>query len=288
MTGFARAEGEVSGMKVAVEAKSVNHKYLELKFHLPREVQALEGKITELCRGFMSRGRVDVYVLFQAGQVPVAVEWNRPLAEGMARALAEMKDALDLDGRPDLSLLASQRDVIVIGQSASWGEESWPSLARICGDCFRALAEMRSREGAALAADILGRLAAIEERLDKLADKAPAVVSLYRDKLEKRVKELMGGQVPVNGERLAQELSLFADRADITEELVRARSHLDQFRDALNEDGPKGRKLDFLIQEIFREINTTSNKVQDAGLSGLAVEIKTELEKIREQAQNLE
>jgi len=288
MTGFARAEGEAGGARVTVEAKSINHRYLELKIYLPRELSAWEQKVTELCRSLFQRGRVEVRANVEAGQRPVEVKWNRPLAEGMARAFEEMKDALDLKGRPDLSLLALQRDVILIGDSGPWADEAWPELKRVFEECFERLLAMRAQEGSALADDILGRIKAIEERLDTLADKAPALVSGYRDKLEKRLKELLSGQTPVNEERLAQELALFADRSDITEELVRAKSHLAQFRTVLGDDAAKGRKLDFLIQEIFREINTTSNKVQDAGLSGLAVEIKTELEKIREQVQNLE
>jgi len=276
------------GRRVTVEVKSVNHRYLDLKLHLPRELAVLESKLTELCRTHVSRGRVDVYVALEPGTGPVGVKVNRPLAQGMVRALRELKEAFALAGEPDLALLASMNDVIIVENAGPLGEDSWPALAALAASVFQSLLVMRAREGASLARDLEARLDAVSTRFEDLVREAGNVLPLYRDKLARRMKELLGESAGVDPERLAQEAALLADRADITEEVVRARSHLEQFRAALGQDGPKGRKLDFLIQELFREVNTASNKAQSARASGAAVEIKTELEKMREQVQNLE
>jgi len=288
MTGYSRADGEVVGASFTVEVKSVNHRYLDLKLHLPRELQIFERKISELVRSYVNRGRIDVWALCEPGQAPVEVKWNRPLARGLMAALAGMKEALGLAGTVDLTLLASQKDVILINESGAFGEEAWPDLSRLLGECLESLKEMRKTEGETLAQDITARIGAIELLLDKISERAKDVVSAYRDKLEKRINDLLSGRGLVDEDRLAQEAAIFADRSDITEEVVRARSHFEQFRSALAEQGPKGRKLDFLVQEIFREVNTTSSKAPDAQVAGWVVEIKTELEKIREQVQNLE
>jgi len=288
MTGFARAEGALAGGRLTIEAKSVNHRYLDFKFHLPRELSSLEQKMAELARSSFQRGRIEVWVNFLPGGRPVQVVWNRPLAQGIISAFQEMKQALALEGNPDLALLASQKDVILIADSGAFGEDSWIELAPIFTACFQALQKMRGKEGATLVEDIIGRIGFIEDRLARLSGKAPLVVAAYQEKLGKRISELLSGQGGLDKDRLAQEAAIFADRGDVTEELVRAKSHLAQFRSVLDQAGPKGRQLDFLIQEIFREFNTLSNKAQDADMSALAVEVKTELEKIREQVQNLE
>lgn len=288
MTGYARASGRVSETSVTVEAKSVNHRYLDLKIHLPRELLMFENKVSELARSFFHRGRIELWVNSEPGERPVKVSWNRPLARGIMAAIQEMKWAFNLTSDAELALLASQKDVIIIADSGAFGDEAWSGLAAVVGECFQALQEMRAREGAALSEDIIKRLEAIEKNLDALSGEAGATIASYREKLEKRIVELMGDRGGIDPARLAQEVVIMADRADITEELVRARSHIGQFRAVLGDDGPKGRKLDFLTQELFREINTSSNKAAGVKVSGLAVDMKTELEKIREQVQNLE
>lgn len=288
MTGYSRAEGNVGDSRLLVEAKSVNHRYLDLKLHLPREFLIIESKINRLSRSLFSRGRIEVWVTSEQGEKPVEVRWNRPLAEGILQAIKEMKEALELSDEPVISLLTREKDVILISDRSSPGEEVWPELSPIFIECFESLKKMRAKEGEVLARDILLRIKNIETRIDDLAQKAEAVVTTYRDRLEKRIKGLLNDQAIIDPERLAQEAAIFADRSDITEEMVRSRSHMAQVREVLEEDGAKGRKLDFLIQEMFREITTTSNKALDATVSLQVVEIKAELEKIREQVQNLE
>lgn len=288
MTGYARSEGLVSDRSLTVEIKSVNHRYLDLKFHLPRELSAVEDRLGRLCREFFSRGRLEVWAGFAPGEAPVQVVWNRPLAAGMASALREMKSELGLGGEPELSLLASQKDVILVQESGPEVEAAWPELKAVFERAFALLHEMRAREGDALAADIKVRAEAVAKSLAALAQRAQATVPLIKERLSRRIKELLDQSAAIDESRLAQEAALLVDRADVTEELVRAKSHLDQLAAIFEEEGPKGRKLDFLIQELFREVNTAANKSQDVEAARLSVEIKTELEKIREQAQNLE
>ena len=288
MTGYARGEGKVADRRVTIEVKTVNHRYLDLKLHLPRELSSFEPALSELCRGLVARGRVDVFVGIGLGGGAAAVALNRPLAEGMMAALRELKEAFGVEGEPDLALLAGREGVILIDASGPLGESAWPEFSALAANVLHALRDMRAREGAALARDLDQRIGAIAANFESAAAHAGEVVEAYREKLERRVRELGGDAVGLPADRLAQEVVMFADRSDVTEELVRARSHLSQFRAALAADGPKGRKLDFLVQEISREINTLSNKCQSALISGLAVDIKTELEKVREQVQNLE
>jgi len=288
MTGYARAEGEALGMRVTVEMKSVNHRYLDLKLRLARQLQIFEPKVSELCRGKLGRGRVELWANLDPGDAPVNVKFNRPLAQGLLKALNRMKQELGLAGEPDLALLAREKDVILIDDTKAWGDEAWNELGPVFENALASLLEMRAREGRILAEDLSARLDAMEALLESLEDKAGGVVALYKKKLDKRIGELLGNGAGIEPERLAHETALFADRSDITEEMVRFKSHLGQFRETLSAPGPKGRKLDFLCQEFFREINTASNKAQDAEVSGLAVEIKTVLEKVREQVQNLE
>lgn len=288
MTGYARAEGPVGPMRLAVEIKSVNHRYLDLKLHLPRQLQALEPMITNLLRQRLGRGRVDVWINLDLGETELKVSYNRALAKGMVKALKEMKDHLGLAGQPDLALLANQKDVIVVDDSGLMEASAGAQVGAIIDRALDAFVEMRTKEGATLAEDLQARLDRIEAWLARIAQRTPTLAAGYKQTLEKRIAELLGDPARVDPGRIALETAMFADRADITEEIVRFRSHLAQFRAALSAPGPKGRKLDFLAQEFFREINTASNKAQDATISGLAVEIKTELEKIREQVQNFE
>lgn len=287
MTGYGRSEGEVSGVALTVEAKSVNHRYLDMKLHCPRDLLGFESRITEVAKKYLSRGRVDLWVNYAPGQSPARVSWNRTMAEGLVKALGEMKREFGLEGGLTVSLLASMKDVIIADDSGSWSDESWEELRPLFEDCFSQMNQMRAREGKALSEDLRTRMDTLREKIGAIKELAPRVPEMYREKLEKRMADLME-KGPAGEDRLAQEAALFADRADITEELVRLAAHLDRFDETLSEDGAKGRKMDFLVQEMFREINTAGNKAQDADISSLSVDVKTEIEKIREQIQNLE
>ena len=288
MTGFARITGKVQDSGITIEAKSVNHRYLDLKIRLPRELQIFEQKIVKLARKMFDRGHMDIWVNFMPGERHVSVKWNKDLAKGMQNALIDMKTELGLSGEPDLALLASQKDLIVIGEDDIPDEEEWSRLSVEFENCFTSLNNMRAKEGESLAADIISRIGVIEKDFEKIKDRVPDVVAIHNEKLEARIGELIGNHSELDPQRLAMEVAVMTDRCDITEEVVRAKSHIEQFRAVLKKDGPKGRKMDFIIQEIFREINTCSNKAQDVEISGLSVNIKAELEKVREQVQNIE
>jgi uncharacterized protein (TIGR00255 family) len=288
MTGYSRAEGPVGGARLTVEIKSVNHRYLDFRLHLPRELMGFEPKLNELIRAAFSRGRLECWVGFIPGLKPVIVRWNEPLARGIHAALLAMRQALELAGEPDLSLLALQKDVIVADDSGVLDERAGEELSALFLRAFEEMKTMRAGEGAQLAADLLSRLDQVEGWARGLEQKKEAVALGQRERLSKRLRELLSPESRVDPDRLAMEVAIMADRADITEELVRFKSHVGQFRAIMAGEGPKGRKLDFILQELFREVNTASNKAQDSQVSALAVEIKTELEKIREQVQNLE
>jgi uncharacterized protein (TIGR00255 family) len=288
MTGFARVTGKISDAGITIEAKSVNHRYLDIKIRLPRELQIFEQKIVGLARKMFDRGHMDIWVNFMPGERPVSVKWNRALAEGVKKALVDMKEELGLLGEPDLALLASQKDIIEVSGDDIPDEEEWSFLSVEFERCFNALKSMRAKEGENLAVDILERIGVIEENFAKINERMPDVVAIHNEKLNTRLKELIEKHAELDPQRLATETAVMTDRCDITEEVVRAKSHIEQFRSVLEKDGPKGRKMDFIIQEIFREVNTCSNKAQDTGISNFSVNIKTELEKVREQVQNIE
>jgi len=288
MTGYARVEGPALGGSVSVEIKSVNHRYLELRFFLPPSLQFLEADMARLFREKVCRGRVEVRINLSGVDLPVAVEWNRGLAKQMDLALKEMKEELGLQGELDLAMLAGQKDVLTINEKVQAEEESWKELRPVLEDSLSSFLEMRAKEGAALAEDLMARLESIGKWTGEVERNKDNVVETYRQRLQRRLSEILEDPEKVDRSRLEQEVALLADRADITEELVRTRSHLDQMGKLIETEGAKGRKLDFLTQELFREITTMGNKAQDAEVSRLVVDMKAELEKIREQVQNLE
>jgi uncharacterized protein (TIGR00255 family) len=290
MTGYGRGDCSKDGFKVTVELSSVNRKQAEISVNLPRGLELLEAQIREVINRYIARGRLAVRVTLHAGagQGPARMHVNVPLAKAYAQELSRLSRRLRLPGPVTLDQVARAPGVLQTPEDLAVEEDFWPSVEKALKQALSRMVKMREREGAHLAADLAKRVAVMRKAAAQVAKQAPMVAERYRQQLIERIKSA-GLEAPgVEDERLLKEVVYFADRSDITEELVRARSHLAQFRTVLGDDAAKGRKLDFLIQEIFREINTTSNKVQDAGLSGLAVEIKTELEKIREQVQNLE
>ncbi len=288
MTGYARLESDALSGTVSVEIKSVNHRYLDLKFYLPSRLGFLEADMGRLIREKVSRGHVEVRVNLSGVDLPVEVDWNRPLAKQMSKALREMKEELGLEGSPELGILAAQKDIFTISEKSRPERETWEELRPVLEKALASFIEMRAQEGAALTEDLKSRLRGMRRLLAEAEGKKDKVVENYRVRLERRMAEILEDPNKVDRNRLEQETALFADRADITEEIVRARSHLDQMEQLLESEGPKGRKLDFLTQEVLREITTTSNKAQNADISRLAVDMKAELEKIREQVQNLE
>jgi uncharacterized protein (TIGR00255 family) len=288
MTGFGRGESAGEFGRIVVEMKAVNHRFSEVVFRMPRQFNALEEPAKKLVQARVSRGRVDVFVSWDAAAKARGVKVDKELAIAYYNALMELGGEIQSKTELSLDTLARLPDVLKVEEGDVTAEDLWPAFESATAAAVDSLLAMREREGATLAADLLARIAKIEELGRIVAVRAPQVVEEYRGRLSKRLEELLGQSNVVDPQRLAQEVALFADRSDITEEIQRLASHIAQFRAALSGDDAVGRKLDFLVQEIGREINTIGSKANDATITATVVEAKSELEKIREQVQNIE
>jgi uncharacterized protein (TIGR00255 family) len=288
MTGYGRGEWQEGERRVEVEVKSFNHRYLDISPHLPRRLNSLEAQVRNLIKQRVSRGRVEVSVqIDDSSLVEQKLELDIALARDYHLALKTLQKELGILGELRLETLANFRDIFSRKEVETDLEKEWASLQVALEAALRNLEQMRRDEGLALRGDFLGRLRAIEEMTREIEKKAPLALEACRDRLAQRVQELSRG-IPVDEVRLAQEVAYLAERSDITEELVRIRSHLNQFREMLDDSEPVGRKLEFLLQEINREANTIGSKASDAGIAQEAMEVKSELEKMREQVQNVE
>lgn len=288
MTGFGRGEGETTLGKVFVESRSVNHRYCDINVKLPRRLAPFETRIKELIRSHVSRGRIDISVKVDAmGEERAQLSVDFHLAEQYYRALQSLKEKLRLKDKITLGLLAGAKDLITAKEEPTDLEPYWQEIVPILKRSFQDMDEMKRSEGEALAKDLHQRLQRIAQQLEGIKGQYSSRLDAYQNRLAERLRSLLGG-VEVDSFRFQQEIAILAERTDITEEIVRAESHLGQFLTLLEADEPVGRKMDFLLQEINREVNTVSSKANDAEISQRAIEIKGELEKIREQVQNLE
>jgi uncharacterized protein (TIGR00255 family) len=288
MTGFGAGSGQAGGEAVSVELRAVNGKFCEVKARLPRELSSLEPELVKAIKARISRGVVDVFVRRDGtGARGAAPRADLALAAAYAKALRELKDSLGLAGEPTVQDLASMDGVISLGESTPDPEGAASALQQALSRAIDALDQMRRREGEALAKDLSGRLDTIEKGAREVSRLAPLQIQAVRDRLEARIAELNRG-VALDPARLAQEVALFADRTDVAEELTRLASHLAQARGLIASQTPAGRKLEFLVQELNREINTIGSKSQHAGIAAAVVDLKAELERIREQVQNVE
>lgn len=290
MTGFGRGEGasEAAG-RIVVEAKAVNHRFSEVVVRNPRQFNQFEEPLKKLVSGRIARGRVDVFVTWETkGQGARRVKVDKDLAVAYHKALKELGEAIGSKTEISAETLAKLPDVVSIEEGEIRAEELWAVLELAARVAVDNLIAMREQEGAGLAEDLLGRLALLEAFAGRVQTRSPQMVEEYRTKLARRLDELLPAGNTVDPQRLAQEVAIFADRSDISEEVQRLGSHIAQFRGALKGDVAVGRKLDFLVQEIGREINTIGSKANDAEITSLVVDAKAELEKIREQVQNVE
>lgn len=288
MTGYGRGEGESGLGKVLVESRSINHRYSDINIRLPKRLAIFENRIKEIIRSQVSRGRIDVSIKLDAlGGEKFQLQVDSNLAEQYFQALLSLKDKFQLRGEITLELLAGAKDLISAKEEVGDIEPYWLEIVPILKRTLQEMDEMKCSEGNALAKDIQTRLERITQELKEIKAQLPSYVVAYRIRLQERLQSLLGG-IEVDPGRLQQEIALLAERTDITEEIVRAESHLSQFALLFNEKESVGRKMDFLLQEIHREVNTVSAKANDAEISQKVVEIKSELEKIREQVQNIE
>jgi uncharacterized protein (TIGR00255 family) len=288
MTGFGAARVESGGEAIGVELRAVNGKFCEVKARMPRELNALEPELVKAVKARVARGVIDAFVRRENGAAKsMAPRIDLALAAAYAKALRELKAELGLSGEPSVHDIAAMEGVIALGESTPDIAALAPALQRAVAGAIDALEEMRKREGEALARDLNARFDGIEKSAAEVKRLAPLQVEAVRERLNARIAELSRG-VPLDPARLAQEVALFADKTDVAEELTRLASHLSQARELVKSDVPAGRKLEFLVQEVNREINTIGSKSQHAGIASLIVEMKAELERVREQVANVE
>jgi uncharacterized protein (TIGR00255 family) len=288
MTGFGAGRAKVGDEEFSVELRSLNHKFCEVKVRLPRELAALESVAVKQVKDRLARGSVEVFVKRQtataAGTVPVV---DRALAREYARALREVAEAVGAMAEVSWTQVASQPGVMRLEERGMDVETATQAAQAALDQGLTALEQMRRVEGEAIHADLEARLGLIERWSREVAELAPRSVEEYRQRLTERVAELARG-ISVDEQRLAQEVAVFAERTDIAEEMTRLSSHLEQFRQMMAGNEPAGRRMDFLVQEMHREVNTTGSKSQHADISARVVSMKAEVERIREQVQNVE
>ena len=288
MTGYGRSQATVNGMDITVELKSVNHRYYEYSSRLPRSYGFLDDKLKSYLQNTISRGKVDVYVSIETVDAPGSeVVINYALADGYLKALRELGERYAL--RDDVSVMGLARypDILSVRKAAEDEDAIWEAVRQVADQALERFIAMRDREGARMREDVLSRRDTILRAVEIVEERSPQTVREHMEKVEARMKELLG-TASVDEQRLLTEAALFADKIAVAEETVRLRSHMDQLEHMLNENEPVGRKLDFLVQEINRETNTIGSKAQDVQLARLVVDIKAEIEKIREQIQNIE
>ena len=289
MTGFGRGEHITPSRRYLCELQSVNHRYLEVRSRLPRRLVGLDLLIQRAVQGRFARGRIDVTVTEELPDgEPRKLRLNRTLALAYLSAFKALQAELGLPGEVTLEFLCSQRDLFEVeGDEAESPEADWPEIQAALERAMEGMAEMRRDEGRALKAALLGHLDQVEAILAGIIARAPEVVRSYKNRLEIRLQRLLEGKT-VDPGRLEQEVALLADRSDIAEEVARLTSHLGQFRESIGQQGPHGRRSEFLLQEMQREANTIGAKANDAKISQDVISLKSILEQLREQVQNVE
>ena len=288
MTGYGSAKGSVEGQEITVELKSVNNRYLDCSVRLPRNFLFAEDTVKQAVSAGVSRGKVDVFVSAQASQDSgTVVSVNEELARGYRDAVARIAETLGLESGLNAFSLARFPDVLTVERRELDKDKAAAALSEITANAVEEFTAMREREGERLRRDMLGKLETIEGLVSVVEERSPQTVKEYRERLEARLRDILADR-SLDEQRVITEAAIFADRTAVDEETVRLRSHIAQFRTMLEEGSPIGRKMDFLVQEFNRESNTIGSKCSDASLAKVVVDLKSEIEKIREQLQNVE
>jgi uncharacterized protein (TIGR00255 family) len=288
MTGYGRGDADHGGTKFSVELNSVNRKQSDIVINLPRDLAALEPRIRQAINEKISRGRMNVVVgLHQGANGAAALALDTALARSYHDAMLTLQKELSAPGEITIGTILQAPGVMRSPEQSIDADKAWPAVERALTTALSELVKMREREGKHLAKDLIHRLKVLRQEIKGIRALYPEVVKKYRSALMERIQKA-GLDLPVEDERLLKEVTIFADRSDISEELTRLESHLAQFAHHLRKNEPVGRTLEFITQEIFRELNTLGAKSNDAGISRHVVACKSELEKIREQIQNLE
>ena len=288
MTGYGRAREMRNGRDITVEVRSVNNRYLDCTVKMPRAYIFAEDRMKARVQQAISRGKVDVFVTIDASAADAAVvAVNEPLARGYYDALTRLKTMFDLSGDITPEVLAKFPDVLAVTKAEEDVEAIAADICAVLDDALAAYNAMRAVEGEKLAADVAGRITTIEAVVGKVEERSPQTVAAYRQRLEAKMQEVLQSTT-IDESRILTEAAIFADKIAVDEETVRLRSHIAQLRAMLASDEPVGRKLDFLIQEVNRECNTIGSKCNDLTIAQAVVNMKAEVEKIREQVQNME
>lgn len=288
MTGFGRYETAENNRKFTVEMKSVNHRYLDINIKMPKKLNFFEAAIRGELKNYISRGKIDVFITYEDfSENNSSVRYNRELAGEYLQYLRRMAEDFGLEDDIRVSALSKYPEVFTMEEQNIDEEELWKELQRAVAGAARMFVQSRIIEGEHLRDDLIEKLDGMLRLVDFVAERSPQIVSEYRQKLEERVRELLE-DTAVDESRLLTEVAVFADKACVDEEIVRLRSHIETTRKTLLEGGSIGRKLDFIAQEMNREANTILSKANDLEITGCAIELKTEIEKVREQIQNIE
>ncbi len=288
MTGFGRCEVAENNRKFTVEMKSVNHRYLDVNIKMPKKLNFFESSIRSELKNYISRGKVDIFITYEDySENTTSVRYNKELAGEYLTYLRQMVQEFGLDDDIRVSTLSRYPDVFTMEEQNIDEEELWQGLKKAVDGAAEMFVQTRIMEGEHLRDDLNGKLDGMLELVDFIAERSPQIVAEYRKKLEDKVRELLG-DAAVDENRLLTEVTIFADKVCVDEEIVRLRSHIETTRKTLLEGGSIGRKLDFIAQEMNREANTTLSKSNDMEISNCAIELKTEIEKVREQIQNIE
>lgn len=287
MTGFGRAEIADGNRKCTVEIKSVNHRYLDLSIKMPKKLNFFETAIRNVLKEFIQRGKVDVFITYEdLTEQNVSIKYNREVAAEYLKYLKLMSEEFGLENDIRVSTLSRYSEVFSMEDVEMDEEEIWNILERALRQAAQGFVETRVKEGENLRNDLVAKLDGMLLHVDFIAERSPIIVQEYKKRLEDKVKELLDSNVDEN--RILTEVTIFADKSCVDEELVRLRSHIETTKETLLAGGSVGRKLDFIAQEMNREANTTLSKSNDLAISNTAIELKTEIEKIREQIQNIE
>ena len=289
MTGFGRGEYKDDNYQFLVECKTINHKYADINIRLPRKLSFLEDKARILVKDYIKRGRVDLYIKLELlGSEDVNLKFDEELATQYVSILKQIKDKFDLVVDISVMNIAKFPDVIKTEEKEDDEDKLWSMLKVALENALLKLKEMRSEEGKKLAEDIQNRCDLLKNYIEDIEKYSYNVVIDYKEKLKNRISDMLEDPSIIDESRLAQEVAIYADKSSITEEIVRFKSHIEQLKNTVVKNESIGRKIDFLIQEMNRETNTIGSKSSDLNITNLVVEVKSELEKIREQIQNIE
>lgn len=288
MTGFGRSEIVKGNRKISVEIKSVNHRYLEAGIKMPKKLNVFESRMRDLLKKYAARGKIDIFINYEDdSENQVNLKFNQNIADEYMTIFNNMSEKYNLKNDMTVGGLARFPEVITMDEVQEDEEELWHFIEEAMKVALEQFVNTRILEGENLKKDLLGKLDHMEELVAFVEKRSPEIMKEYRSKLESKVKELLG-DTTIDESRIATEVIIYADKICVDEETVRLRSHIEHARKCLNEDGGIGRKMDFIAQEMNREANTTLSKANDIEISNAAIDLKTEIEKVREQIQNIE